>query len=153
MANYKTHSVFNLCCALPALVAAAYYYIYPPYVLLVTFVITFVYCTLFMNPDLDLAHKIRLFSLRGILTLPFRLYSVIFSHRGISHSLLFGSLTRIGWLAGMSLLVFYLLHQTLPASRDFYAYYRMYKYYIWYGAAGVCLADWSHLLLDIKIRK
>jgi uncharacterized metal-binding protein len=153
MASYKTHSVFNIFLALPALLAGIYYFLHPPYVLLMTFVVTFAYCTLFMNPDLDLAHNIKLFSLRGVLTLPFRLYSLIFKHRGLSHSLLFGSLTRILWLAGMGLLVFYIVYETLPSTYSFAAYYKHYKYYIWYAAAGMCLADWSHLLLDLRIRK
>ena len=48
-----------------------------------------------MNPDLGLVHKIKLFSLRGFITLPFRGYSKIFKHKGISHSFLLGSFTRI----------------------------------------------------------
>jgi len=153
MASYKTHSTFNIFLALPALLVGIYYFIHPPYALLVTFIATFAYCTLFMNPDLDLAHNIKLLSIRGILTLPFRLYSLVFKHRGISHSLIFGSLTRIIWLAGMALLVFYLVYKALPSTHNFYAYYKYYKFYIWYAAAGICLADWSHLLLDIKVRK
>lgn len=153
MASYKTHSVFNIFLALPALLTGIYYFLHPPYALLMTFVVTFAYCTLFMNPDLDLAHNIKLFSLRGVLTLPFRLYSLVFKHRGLSHSLLFGSLTRILWLAGMGLLVFYIVYETLPSTYSFAVYYKHYKYYIWYAAAGMCLADWSHLLLDLRVRK
>jgi len=106
-----------------------------------------------MNPDLDLAHKIKLISLRGFLSLPFRWYSLVFRHRGISHSLIFGSLTRLAWLGGMAALLFFLVYKALPSTRSFYATYYAYKYYIWYAAAGMCLADWSHLLLDIKVTK
>lgn len=110
-----------------------------------TFILTFTYCTLFMNPDLDLVHNIKVLSIRGILSLPFRFYSRIFKHRGISHSLIFGSLTRILWLGGIALVIY----QALPSSRNM-NYCHSYKYFIWYAAAGVCLADWGHLLLDIK---
>ncbi|MCH9627683.1 MAG: hypothetical protein S4CHLAM2_13250 [Chlamydiales bacterium] len=153
MANYKTHSTFNIFLALPALLVGIYYSLHPPYALLLTFVITFTYCTLFMSPDLDLVHNIKLVSLRGVLSLPFRLYSRVFKHRGLSHSFLFGSLTRIVWLAGMAFLVFFLICEVLPSKHSFMAYYGAYKYYIWYAGAAICLADWSHLLLDIKIQK
>lgn len=153
MANYKTHAAFNVFLALPALVLVIYYLLDPHYALLITFVSAFVYSTLFMNPDLDLAYKIKLVSLRGFLSLPFRSYSLVFKHRGISHSLIFGSLTRIFWLAGMAVIIFYLIYKTLPSGRSFSQFYEQYKFFIWYAAAGICLADWSHLLLDIKIRK
>lgn len=153
MANYKTHSAFNIFLMLPGLVAAIYYFLHPPQALLITFIVTFAYCTLFMNPDLDLVHNIKIMSLRGLLSLPFRFYSKIFKHRGISHSPLFGSLTRILWLGGIALLIFYFIDKALPSARDFKIFYKHYKYFIWYGGAAICLADWSHLLLDIKVRR
>ncbi len=153
MSNYKTHTKFNLFLALPILTAIGYYTLHPSTILLSTFAGVFAYCTLFMSPDLDLAHQIKLKSLRGFFSLPFRFYSKIFKHRGLSHSALFGSLTRILWLAGIALLTFYLVYSVLPDERTFVRFYGHYKYLIWYGFAGICLADWCHLLLDYtKIR-
>ncbi len=150
MANYKIHSTFNLCLALPLLVTGIYYIFHPARDFLLTFIAAFGYSTLFMNPDLDLANKIKLVSIRGFLTLPFRSYSLIFRHRGISHSLFFGSATRILWLTGIGALIFYLLYKTLPSEKALSTLYYSYKYYLFYAFAGICLADWSHLLLDLK---
>ncbi len=152
MSGYKTHSSFNLFLALPALVAADYYFLHTPYSLLLTFISSFAYTTLFMSPDLDLVHNIKITSLRGLLSLPFRFYSKVFSHRGISHSFFFGSLTRIVWLFCLATLIFFLLNKTLPTAYSLKKFYRIYEDYLLYGLAGICLADWCHLLLDIKIK-
>ncbi|MDP1609276.1 MAG: DUF2227 family putative metal-binding protein [Chlamydiales bacterium] len=148
MSSYKTHVTFNLCLALPAAIAGIYYIYAPPTHFLVTFISAFFYGTCFMNPDLDLIHQIKLFSLRGFLTLPFRFYSKFFKHRGLSHSLLFGTATRILWLSGMALLLFYLVYQTVPSQKTFLSYFSDYKLYALYGLAGIILADWCHLALD-----
>jgi len=100
MSGYKTHSKFNLFIALPILLGAAFYFLHPPRNLMLTFAIVFSYSTLFMSPDMDLAYQIRLFSLRGLFSIPFRSYAQLFSHRGLSHNVLLGSVTRILWLAG-----------------------------------------------------
>lgn len=150
MSNYKTHVSFNTFLALPIASLAIYYFISPPSPLLITFMATFFYSTFFMNPDLDLVHQIKLFSIRGILTLPFRMYSKIFTHRGISHSFFFGTLTRLLWLLGIATLISYFVYRTLPSEKTFFYYYDDYKYFIFYGLSGVVLADWCHLLLDYR---
>lgn len=150
MSNYKTHVKFNLFLALPVSVAGIYYLYSPPNAFLLTFVTAFCYGTCFMNPDLDLIHQIKLFSLRGLLTLPFRFYSKIFKHRGLSHSILFGTASRILWLSGVALLLFYLIYETWPSEKTFLSYCRQYKTYMYYGLAGIILADWFHLVLDYR---
>lgn len=146
MANYKTHTGFNLFLMLPTLVGLSYYFIQPSEKLLTIFIAAFIYATLFMNPDLDLIHQVKFFSLRGILTLPFRGYSKVFRHRGISHSFLLGSLTRIIWLS----VVLFLLSFSFSFSGNIFSFCKQFKTYLLYALAGVCLADWSHLLLDFK---
>lgn len=150
MSNYRTHVTFNLLFALPISAAGICYVQIPPTPYLLTFICAFFYSTCFLNPDLDLIHQIKIFSLRGIMTLPFRFYSKMFKHRGLSHSFLFGTATRVLWLSGLFLLLFYLIYNTLPTHRDFFYYLEEYKSYIIYACAGVVLADWSHLLLDLK---
>lgn len=150
MPGYKTHVKFNLLLGLPVIVAGAYYLYAPPTPFLVTLAVAFSYSTYFMSPDLDLIHQTKLFSLRGLLTLPFRFYSKFFKHRGLSHSFLFGTATRILWLGGLSILLFYLAYQTIPSEKQFFSYFKPYKLYVLYGLAGVVLADWCHLLLDYK---
>jgi uncharacterized metal-binding protein len=150
MAMYYGHVRFNLFLALPVFLGAAYYFLHPSRDLMITFAAVFSYSTLFMNPDLDLANQVKLFSIRGLLTLPFRSYATFFSHRGISHNVVLGSLSRILWLAAWGGLIFLVMYKTLPTKATLYKYYRHYQPFILYSLAAICLADWCHLLLDRK---
>ena len=150
MSDYKRHSKFNLFIALPILLGAAFYFLHPQRSFLLTFSGTFIYSTLFMSPDMDLAYQIRLFSWRGILSFPFRSYAQFFSHRGLSHHVLFGSATRILWLTSWGLVIFFAIYKALPTKSTILNFYRQNEFYILYGLAGVCFADWCHLLLDRK---
>ena len=150
MAMYKEHAKFNIFIALPLLLGAIYYFLHPVRDLMLTFSGAFIYSTLFMNPDLDLANQIRLFSVRGLLTLPFRSYAKVFSHRGLSHHLLLGSFTRIAWLLGWGCLLFFIIYKTLPTKGTFLSFYKHYQPFILYALGGICLADWGHLFLDRK---
>ncbi len=150
MAMYKQHSQFNLFILLPVSIGALYYFLQPVQNLIFTFAVAFAYTTLFMNPDMDLAHQIRLRSIRGILSIPFRSYSKIFSHRGLSHHPIFGSFTRIAWLVAWGALAFLITYKSLPTKRTLFKFYTYSQPFILYGLAGICLADWGHLLLDMK---
>lgn len=150
MSSYKGHCAFNILLALPLLAVAQFYFFHPKPHLLFVFIGTFMYTTLFMSPDLDLVHNIKLFSLRGFFSLPFRAYSKVFKHRGISHSFFLGFLTRIGWLVGIALVIFFIFYQTLPSETTYLTTWKHYKPFFLYGLVGICLADWAHLLLDMK---
>lgn len=150
MANYQTHTKFNICIALPIFLLIFFFFLHPPVFGLLLFSLSFVYSTLFMNPDVDISYKIRIFSLRGILTLPFRTYCLFFRHRGLSHSYMYGSFTRIIWLFGSILFVFYLCHKTVPSLQECLSFFHRYKISLSYIFSGICLADWCHLLLDRK---
>lgn len=150
MAMYKEHAKFNIFIALPVLLVALYYFLHPVRDMMITFTVAFTYSTLFMNPDLDLANQIRLFSLRGFLTLPFRFYAKLFSHRGLSHNPILGSFTRIAWLMGWGCIIFFIVYKSMPTKETFLTFYKHYKPFILYSLAGICLADWGHLLLDRK---
>lgn len=150
MSNYKQHSKFNLLVALPVLLAATYYFMHPHSHCLITFAAVFTYSTLFMSPDMDLAYQIRFFSIRGLLSAPFRSYAKLFSHRGLSHNFFLGSLTRILWLSAWGALIFFAVYKSLPTKGSILKFYKHYQPYILYGLAGICLADWCHLLLDRK---
>ncbi|MCB1115815.1 MAG: DUF2227 family putative metal-binding protein [Chlamydiia bacterium] len=152
MSNYKAHAKFNLFVALPLLVGGLAYFFHPKPEELITFAATFAYATLFMNPDVDLASQIRLFSIRGLLTLPFRSYAAFFRHRGLSHNLILGSFTRIIWLFGWGALIFFILYKTLPNTGTLMKFYKRHEFYLIYALAAICLADWGHLLLDRKKR-
>lgn len=153
MSNYKTHVTFNLLGGLPAALAALHYAFDPSPVFLLTFALTFFYSTCFMSPDLDLVHQIKLRSIKGFFSLPFRWYSKIFKHRGLSHSFLFGTLTRVLWLSAIGFIIFFAVYQTLPTQKSLLVYFQQYKPYIYYGLAGAIWADWCHLVLDYRKEK
>lgn len=150
MANYKTHSFFNIFVALPLILFFMICFCRTSYQAVVIFTCCFTYATLYMNPDLDLSNKIRLFSLRGFLTMPFRGYSLIFRHRGISHSLLFGSVTRILYLGLLFYLFLYILKKPNLSKKHFLMILR--SNYFLYGFIAIMLADFFHLALDAKKR-
>lgn len=148
MANYKTHSIFNIFFALPLLIVGVYFSLYPSIEQLLIFSSAFIYTTLFMSPDMDLAYKIKWYSVRGMISLPFRIYSRVFRHRGISHSLLLGSITRILWLACFIFLMLYLFNWIFFSKQSLVTTYTLYKEELLYGFFGIWLADSAHLLLD-----
>ncbi len=149
MALYRTHATFNLLIALPLLIWAVIAVLNPTLLYLIIFSATFVYATLYMNPDLDLANKIKLFSFRGLLTLPFRGYSRLFRHRGISHIPLIGTLTRILWLGAILYLILALIGHEQPSRATLLALMKTPTFL--FGLAGIAIADLCHLLLDIKL--
>ncbi len=133
MPIYRTHVTVNLLLGLPLSLAALKYSADLHFNEVASFAGAFIYGTLFLHPDLDIAHKTKLLSLRGILTFPFRPYSLIFSHRGISHLPIIGTLTRVAWL----LAIFWLFSMpiwTMP--------------FFWFAVGGLAFADLCHILLD-----
>jgi uncharacterized metal-binding protein len=148
MAQYKTHTTFNIFIALPLILCGLFHFFKPSHDLLIIFSLCFIYATLFMNPDMDLANKIKLFSIKGLLTLPFRGYSLIFKHRGISHWFLLGSITRILWLSCFLYLILYLLDISLLHKKELISILE--NDYFLYGFFAIVLADFCHLILDFK---
>lgn len=150
MALYKTHSTFNIFVVLPLALTGIWFFLVPETKYMQVFAAAFIYATLFLGPDLDLAYHYKLKSLRGILTLPFRPYARIFKHRGISHHIVFGTVSRMLWLTliflGISFIcswdvmkIAYSLKKNLP--------------YLFYGLGALFLADLSHLFLDFLYTK
>lgn len=148
MPQYKTHARFNILLVLPIIDAGLIYALHPAFGFLLTFSLSYAYATLYMNPDVDLAYQIKLFSLKGLLTLPFRGYAHFFRHRGLSHSILFGTLTRIAWLLLISIAVLYGGNYLFLAKKHFSWLLKEYQPYLLYGIAGVFFADLFHILLD-----
>lgn len=139
--------------------------------------LAFIYATFFAHPDLDLANQIKLFSFTGIFTLPFRIfYAPFIKHRSkISHSLLWGTPSRILALVLFALLItfLYLCYQKLGSTglhkNDLATIWQkvliiakvagvsswqlaiQHQTEIFFAIAGFYLADLGHLLLD-KLR-
>ncbi len=152
MAQYKTHTFFNLIIGLPLSLFALWYFFHFKEKEIAVYSLSFCYASLFMNPDMDLAHKIRLFSLRGLLSLPFRLYSRIFSHRGLSHSVLFGTLTRVLWLFLAALAVAYIFEISFLKEKNLLLFIKSHQSIFILIFSGFFLADICHVFLD-KIHK
>ena len=147
MANYQTHARFNLLLALPLLAFFLHYFFEPGRQPVILFSGAFAYATLFMNPDLDLANQIKIFSLRGLLTLPFRFYSLVFRHRGLSHHFFLGTLTRLLWLSCFYILIAYLWDQR-NGYETLASFYSRYKSHLIFVFSGIFCADAGHLFLD-----
>ncbi len=142
MPNFRTHVTVNLFLGLPLGLAALKYTVLSTPTDMLSFAAAYIYGTLFLHPDMDLARNIRLFSLKGLLTLPFRPYSYLFRHRGISHVIIIGTLTRVLWLLGFITLSFSCLGWANPNIANWN------QPLVWFGISGLATADFFHVLLD-----
>jgi uncharacterized metal-binding protein len=106
-----------------------------------------------MNPDMDMANQIKLFSWKGLLTLPFRFYALFFHHRGISHRFLLGTLTRILFILGIAFLFLYLFHKVTFHTDTFLHFITVYKTPLIYLFAGILAADSCHVTLDLITKR
>ncbi|MGB0356617.1 MAG: DUF2227 family putative metal-binding protein [Cytophagales bacterium] len=159
MPGYKKHTLFNLFVGLPLCLLVMYYGFAPTREMMIFFAGSFAYCTLFMSPDLDLAYHIKPWSIRGILAFPFLLYAKKFRHRGISHSIFLGSISRIIWLglwlACFATLAYFIVPsayfpQMLKSKHSLIGFFKVYKPQIFYAIGGLCCADWGHIILDYE---
>lgn len=153
MPAFRSHLRFNLLFALPIWALGVHLLWAPELKYLLTFCAAFFYASFFFHPDLDLAHQVKLFSWRGFLTLPFRFYSLFFRHRGVSHHWLWGTLSRLAWIYGCFLLLFYFSSFPSFRSQDLTFFLWSYKPYFLFGLGGIFLSDLSHLGLDLLHKK
>ncbi len=149
MALYKTHLHFNLFIAMPVFLFFLYstFHLAKPYLL--TFATVFIYASYFLTPDADLSYKNHFWSLKGILTFPFFLYSLIFRHRGISHMPIVGTLTRLLYLTALIALSIWLLDLK---NSDYMYTFKTYKNYFSISFLAFILSDLCHLLLDWRFK-
>ena len=73
------------------------------------FAAAYLFSSLLLSPDLDLRSNSarRRWGVLGLIWVP---YIKVFKHRGLSHNLLFGPLTRIGYLFLLGAIVIYALN-------------------------------------------
>lgn len=140
MPAYKTHVSVNLLISFPLSIAALKYTVNLSPQELASFSLAFIYGTLFLHPDLDLARNIRLFSFKGLMTLPFRPLSFFIKHRGISHAPIFGTLLRVFWL-----MIVLSIGMSLTNYPDINPWNHS---VLWLALAGLATADLSHIFLD-----
>lgn len=150
MAKYRTHVSFNLLVGYPLGAFLFFFYYSSSHFLFGLFSGSFLLSTLILNPDLDISHSVKLFSLRGLLTLPFRPYSYIFSHRGISHYPIIGTCTRIVYIGFFSFCIFLIIYGEIPTKKLITSLYEAYSTPFWVVLIGLIYADLCHILLDGK---
>lgn len=98
MPQGKVHLRVNLILALPLGTALFYFACHPSKQALTIFTLTLIYNILVFNPDIDMARYVKPLSFKGVFYFPFIPYSWIFKHRGISHSIILGTASRIAYL-------------------------------------------------------
>ncbi len=150
VASYKTHSLFNLLVAFPFCFAALIFIFHIDSRYILTFSLSFLFTTLFFGPDLDLAHQIKLKSVRGILSSPFRVYSKLFKHRGLSHVPIIGTLTRILFIFLFCLLLYFLCTFNFSCIETVSSFYKSHKPFFLFGFLGAAISDIFHIALDIS---
>lgn len=113
------------------------------------FTLAFTVGTFLLSPDLDLAEgrvdSKRHWGLLGFLWVP---YGMLFSHRGLSHTWILGPLTRLAYLAFMTVLIVGLLRTVwpefpLPRLPEPVSMKLLLPF-----ALGYCLSQWLHLIAD-----
>jgi len=155
MSRGKTHLRFNL--LVGSIITGLLFGLGLKWIIVVSFVAGYLFSTLIFSPDSDLNLSKKASWLRPILY-P---YSLLFKHRGLSHNIFLGTLTRLVY-GLVVVFVFYLvlykmgyLEQT-PVSgwHHFIGFLRGYNYGdpIYQGVTwifiGMVMADWGHIFLD-----
>ena len=121
------------------------------------FLAGWLFSTLFFSPDIDIVPKKR----TGFLQFILYPYSILFKHRGLSHHLVFGTLTRLVYgiiLFGILVFIFYKMGY-LSISLSHYGKFlyefiknfdysqSIYKYLVWFFS-GMFLSDLCHIFVD-----
>ena len=145
MPSGKTHIAVELL-LWPGFMAGYYYFLQPTWGQLVLFGGAYLFASLLLSPDLDLRHNNtrRRWGPLGFIWIP---YFKIFKHRGMSHSLMFGSLTRLVYLGavfGLVLVGLSSLGFALPEQAPAWLNERI----LIILRAGLSLPNLLHVLLD-----
>jgi len=114
------------------------------------------FCGIFISPDLDMQQRTvsETTLLRWSLGIGYLWvflwypYAMLFRHRGISHTPIFGTVTRIVYLLGMALLVQHLAHSFADAQWNIWPWIHQHWQYIAIFSAGLAIADLGHWVLD-----
>ncbi len=145
MPSGKTHTRFELL-LFPVFAGAYYYSLQPSWTELALFASAYLLVSLFLSPDLDL-HKNSSKRRWGPLGFIWRPYSTLFKHRGISHSRIFGPLTRLAYLGIIIYGVLYGLNYAgVALPKDPLAW--LTEDLLLVLAAGIYLPNILHVLLD-----
>lgn len=155
MANGKFHDSFNL--VLGVILSVLVFTFSVSITSTLLFLVGWTIATFILSPDLDIKPKKRL----GVLQFVLYPYSIIFKHRGVSHSFFLGTWTRIIYVLTISITLIALLSglgiiklSKKDAFNDIYNFIinfnlnePIYRYLVIFYL-GMLLADVSHLLVD-----
>jgi uncharacterized metal-binding protein len=146
MPSGKTHLRIELF-LLPCALLAFWYWIDPRRESLLVFGGAYLFSALMLSPDLDLRYN-RARSHWGVLGFLWIPYTWLFKHRGLSHSLIVGTLTRLLYLGFLSLVAWALLlwwgvELALPTWQMQADYYLLALL-----AGGLWLPNIVHVLVD-----
>lgn len=152
MPNYRSHCTINVAAVAAMAFTGAAHGVATLDVLYVA-AASFVAATFFLSPDLDLKHSSPTKNW-GWLRWTWRPYQMLFRHRGMSHSVLFSSLTRVGYLLGLGVMALAVGHAAFegPGLRDAGALVievgRTHGTHVAAAGAGILLSDLCHIVTD-----
>ncbi|MEM6845453.1 MAG: DUF2227 family putative metal-binding protein [Bacteroidota bacterium] len=114
------------------------------------------FCGIFISPDLDMRQRTvsETTLLRWSLGIGYLWiflwypYAMLFRHRGISHTPLIGTATRMLYLLGIALIVQYGAQTLLGATWSIWPWAQEYQYSIAIFIAGLAISDIGHWVLD-----
>ena len=155
MASGKVHDIINL--LLGGFLSGAVFISLDSFLGAIFFLLGWLFSTFIFGPDTDIVPGKRNWALKILLT-P---YSWIFKHRGISHHILFGTLTRVAYIVIVGVIIVSIINSffypeltlgsygkaLLSFFLDFDLDRPMYKGLTWFYI-GLFLADASHVLVD-----
>lgn len=137
MPSGRIHETVNLLVLVPTV------YWLPEPLTKLPFIAGYLVGTFWVTPDLDLA-KSRASHRWGVLRWVWLPYAWLFPHRGLSHRLLLGALTRVLYLAALAGLGLWCLDYWGYCWRLNFSFSRSWLSFF----AGLLVADGIHLLLD-----
>jgi uncharacterized metal-binding protein len=146
MPSGKTHLRIELI-LLPLWAALFYFFVDTSWQAGALFAGAYLFSSLLLSPDLDLRHNRsrRRWGLLGFIWIP---YTKIFKHRGVSHSVLWGTLTRLGYLGLLALLIAFALKSIWAVPLDSLAAPPMDLKMLSLLIAGLWLPNIIHTLTD-----
>lgn len=145
MACYKKHIHFNL---ILLLLMIPLLFTWLEVKKIIVFLSFYLFSTFFLHPDLDLARKVKIFSLRGLFSIFFWPYSFFLKHRGISHHWIGGTISRLAYLLILFFLFSWIFH--FSDKERFLFFLNKQKEICLLGFLGIFTSDIFHLILDRK---
>ncbi len=155
MSNGKTHDRFSLGVGSVSIITLFLWGVAPLYIL--SFFVGWLFATLIFSPDTDILPRKNLKIIK-LLLFP---YSIFFKHRGLSHGIITGTISRLIYLMIVFTIIIFITHKMgylnfgvesfLTYTHSYISNFDLsqpaYRYPTWF-LIGHFLADLCHILLD-----